>query len=199
LKVIAIVGEKMSDIRKQVAELPKRSAIIYSSIYSDGEGTFLLPRTAVGLIAEKANRPSVVAAETFLPPGGIGGYVIVPSVIGADTASIALRILDGERAEAISPVSGGVKPIFNWQQMQRWNVSESSLPAGSEIRFREPGLWDRYRWQSIAALAILLLQAALITILLRERKKRRGAEIESRQRMSELADVNRTATAGELS
>src|SRR5204863_6890404 len=49
LKVIEIIGEKMSDVRKRVAELPERSAIIYSSIYSDGEGTFLLPRTAVGL------------------------------------------------------------------------------------------------------------------------------------------------------
>lgn len=199
LKVIPIVGEKMSDIRKGVAELPERSAIIYSSIYSDGEGTFLLPRTALELIAEKANRPVVVAAETFLPPGGIGGYVVVPSVVGADTAKIALRILDGERAENIPPVSGGVKPIFNWEQMQRWNVSESSLPAGSEIRFREPRLWDKYRWQSIAVIAALLLQAGFIMILLRERRKRRGAEIESRQRMSELAHVNRSATAGELS
>ena len=199
LKVIAIVGEKMSDIRKRVAELPERSAIIYSSIYSNGEGTFLLPRTALGLIAEKANRPIVVAAETFLAPGGIGGYVIVPSVIGADAARIALRILDGERAENIPPVSGGVKPIFNWQQMQRWNVSESSLPAGSEVRFREPGLWDKYHWQSIIAIAIFLLQAGLIAVLLRERKRRRDAEIESRRRMSELAHVNRGATAGEFS
>jgi signal transduction histidine kinase len=199
LKVITIIGEKMSEIRERVAALPERSAIIYSSIYSDGEGTFLLPRNAIGSIAEKANRPIVVAAETFLAPGGIGGYVIVPSVVGADTAKIALRILDGERPEAISPVSGGVKPIFNWRQMQRWNVSESQLPAGGEIRFREPGLWDRYRWQSIAALAILLLQAVLIAILLRERKMRHDAEIESRHRMSELAHVNRSATAGELS
>ena len=199
LKLIAIVGEKMSDIRKRVADLPERSAIIYSSIYSNGEGTFLLPRTALGLIAEKANRPIVVAAETFLSPGGIGGYVIIPSVIGADAAKIALRILDGERAENIPPVSGGVKPIFNWEQMQRWNVSESNLPAGSEIRFREPGLWDEYRWQSIAVIAALLLQAGFIMILLRERKKRHDAEIESRHHMSELAHVNRSATAGELS
>ena len=80
----------------------------------------------------------MVAAETFLAPGGIGGYVWSRPSIGTDAARIALRILDGERAENIPPVSGGVKPIFNWQQMQRWKVSESSLPEGSEIRFREP-------------------------------------------------------------
>jgi signal transduction histidine kinase len=199
LKVIEIIGEKMSDIRKRVAELPERSAIIYSSIYSDGEGDYLLPLTAVGLIAEKANRPIVVAAETFLAPGGIGGYVLVPSMIGADAAKIALRVLDGERAENIPRASGGVKPIFNWPQLQRWNVSEAHLPPGSEIRFREPGLWEKYRWQSLTVLAILLVEAGLIAILLYERKKRHHAEIESRHRMSELAHVNRSATAGELS
>src|SRR3982751_5789221 len=26
-------------------------------------------------------------------------------------------------------------------------ISESNLPAGSEILFREPGLWERYSWQ----------------------------------------------------
>jgi len=40
-----------------------------------------------------------------------------------------------------------VKPIFNWSQMERWNVSEGSLPEGSEIRFREPTFMERYRWQ----------------------------------------------------
>jgi signal transduction histidine kinase len=199
LNVIEIIGEKMSDVRKRVAELPERSAIIYSSIYSDGEGTFLLPLTAVGLIAETANRPIVVAAETFLPPGGIGGYVIVPSAAGADAARIALRILDGERVESIPPVSGGVKPIFNWPQMQRWNVSESRLPEGSEIRFREPSFMERYRWQSMAVFAALFIQAGLILFLLHERHLRRDAEGESQMRMTELAHVNRQSTTSELS
>jgi signal transduction histidine kinase len=199
LKVIEIIGEKMSDVRKRVAELPERSAIIYSSIYSDGEGTFLLPRTAVGLIAETANRPIVVAAETFLPPGGIGGYVIVPSIAGADAARVALRILDGERAENMPPVSGGVKPIFNWPQLQRWNVSESRLPEGSEIRFREPSFMERYRWQSMAVFAALFIQGGLILFLLHERHLRRDAEGESQMRMTELAHVNRQSTTSELS
>ena len=199
LKVIEIVGQKLSDIRKQVAELPARSAIIYSAVFSDGEGKYYLPSIALGLIAEKANRPIVVAAETFLGPGGIGGYVLLPRKIGEEAAKLTLRILDGARAAEIPPVYGGVKPIFNWQQMQRWNVSESSLPDGSEIRFREPTFIEKYRWQSMAIMAALLIQAGLIAFLLHERHLRRDAEVESRNRMSELAHVNRNATAGELS
>lgn len=198
LKVIEIVGKKMSDIRTQVADLPERSAIIYSAVYSDGEGTFYPPATAIGFIAEKANRPIVVAAETFLGPGRIGGYVLVPREIGEKAARLALRILNGTRMEELPPVHGGVKPIFNWQEMKRWNVSDSSLPEGSEIRFREPTFLEKYRWQSVVITVALLFQAGLIAFLLHERHRRFNAEIESRKRMSELAHVNRQATTGEL-
>ena len=44
-------------------------------MYGDGEGAFYPPARRLALIAEKANRPIIVAAETFLKPGGIGGYV----------------------------------------------------------------------------------------------------------------------------
>ena len=82
--------------------------------------------------------------------------------------------------------------------MQRWGISESSLPPGSKIDFREPTLWERYWWQIALAIGIILLQAGLISVLLREHRRRQFAEVQSRQRMAELAHVNRFSTAGEL-
>src|SRR5262245_32962928 len=195
LKVIDLVGQKMAEIRDRVAELPDRSAIIYTAVFSDGEGTSFPPATALGIIAEKANRPIVVGAEPLLAAGGIGGYSLVGEEIGKEAARLALRILHGEDADNIPPVVSEARPIFNWQQMQRWNVSASRLPEGSEIRFREPTLFEKYRWQSMAVVAALLIQAGLIAFLLHERHLRRDAEVESRKRMSELAHVNRNATA----
>lgn len=199
LNVIDLVGQKLADVRKRVAELPARSAIIYSAVFSDGRGNYFPPSIGLGIIAKGANRPIVVGAEPLLAAGGIGGYVLVPSEIGAAAARLALRILDGEAAGDVPPVTLEAKPLFNWNEMQRWNVSEASLPQGSQIRLREPTFFERYRWQSLAIFSALLLQAGLILFLLHERHMRRDAEAESRERMSELAHVNRHATAGELS
>jgi signal transduction histidine kinase len=200
LRVIDLVALSMSETRKGVAALPERSAIIYSATYADREGTFYPPATALSLIAEAANRPIVVASETFLAPGGIGGYILLPGVIGTDAAKLALRILNGEQPSAIpAKVAEAVKPIFNWKQMERWGIGESDLPPGSEIRFRDPSFWEAYRWQSLAITAIILIQGGLISILLHERKKRSLAEAEARRRLTELARVGRYATAGELS
>ena len=82
--------------------------------------------------------------------------------------------------------------------MQRWGISENRLPPGSEIDFREAAAWQRYPWQIAFVLAVILVQAGLITILLREHRRRQLAEVQSRQRMAELAHVNRFSTAGEL-
>jgi signal transduction histidine kinase len=200
LSVIDIVGLTMDETRNRVAALPDHSAIVYSAIYSDREGIFYPPATALSLIAAKANRPIVVASETFLTAGGIGGYVLLPNVLGADAARLALRILNGEPPSDIpSKLTESVRPVFNWKQMQRWSVHESDLPQGSEVRFREATFWEAYRWQSVAVIGVFLIQASLISILLHERKQRSFAELEAHQRLAELAHVGRQATAGEFS
>jgi signal transduction histidine kinase len=89
-------------------------------------------------------------------------------------------------------------PKYDWRQLQRWNISESRLPPGSEILFREPTVWERYSWQIASIVAVVLIQAGLIAIMLQEHRRRQFAEVQSRQRMTELAHVNRFATAGEL-
>src|SRR5712672_3710986 len=82
--------------------------------------------------------------------------------------------------------------------MQHWGISESNLPAGSTVYFREPTVWGRYSWQIALITKIILLQAALITALIREHRRRKFSEVQARQRMTELARVIRSSTAGEL-
>jgi signal transduction histidine kinase len=200
LEIIDLVGLPMRELKKRVAVLPERTAIAYTSIFSDGEGTSYPPIDALRFIAEVANRPIVVTAETFVGGGGVGGYVLTPAAVGKGAADLALRILNGESASEI-PIADGnvVRPIFDWRQMQRWGVSASSLPPGSEIRFRGPTAWEQYRPQILAICAALLLQSALIFWLIYERRRRHLAEVQARHSMAELTQLNRLATAGELS
>jgi signal transduction histidine kinase len=195
VEFIDLLGLPMNELKKRVAGLPDDSVIYYTAIYETG-----IPRDAVPVLAEVANRPIVSDSVTFIGYGSIGGIVALPEPIAEEVARRALRILDGEPVSRI-PLAGGnfTKPIFDWRQLQRWKVSESMLPPGSEIRFREPGLWEQYHWAVIAALAIVLLQAALIAWLLLERRRRLNAERESRRRLLEVIHLNRTAAAGALS
>lgn len=200
MEIIDLMGLPMRELRRRVAVLPENTVVVYTSIFSDGEGISYPPVEALGYLSQSANSPIVVPAETFVGKGGIGGYVLTPAAIGEEAAELVLRILGGESPSAI-PISEGdvVRPIFDWRQLRRWGVGESQLPEGSEVRFREPTAWERYRWQLIAILAALLAQSAIISWLLIERRRRRTAEVMARARLSEVIHLNRTAEAGALS
>jgi signal transduction histidine kinase len=119
--------------------------------------------------------------------------------LGQITAAVAIRILNGEKAGDIkTPPNGFAAPIFDWRQMQRWEIGENNLPAGSTVYFRESTVLERYRWQIALITGTVLFQTALIALLLKEHRQRQTAEVQSRQRMAELAHVNRFSTAGEL-
>src|SRR5262245_4288154 len=202
VEVIDLIGQPLQELRRRVAALPDRTAILYTGLYSDGEGTYFPPADAVGFLAEVANRPIIVTAETFLRHGGVGGFVIIPSALGGEAARLALRILDGEAASNIPITKGNaVRPVFNWQQLQRWGVGEERLPPGSEIRFRDPTTWQRYRVEIATAFAVVLLQAAMIGWLLYEHQRRHRSEAAAHElggRLIHAQEQERTRLAREL-
>jgi len=83
--------------------------------------------------------------------------------------------------------------------MQRWGISESRLPPGSEIHFRSLTVWDQYKWQIMLVVAIILAQTASIIGLIYEHRRRTTAEANLLKRVNELAHLNRIATVSELS
>ena len=158
-----------------------------------------VPAELVVQIAEWANRPVVINVASYLGKGAVGGYIVRPEPLGQGAAQFALRILNGENASDL-PVTKIPSPlIFEWPALQRWGISENRLPAGSEIMFRSPTVWEQYRAYILAVIAAILIQSALIFWLLYEQRRRQRAEILARNTMSELTHVNRVATVGQLS
>ena len=199
LEVIDLTGLPMAELRKRVAALPNDAAILYTALFSDGAKVFRRPVDALAMIAEVANRPIVLSIETHLDRGGIGGYFTLPAIIGKEAAAQVLRILDGESPAGIPITTGdSLRPIFDWRQMQRWGVSEGDLPPGSEIRNRVLTIWEAYPSEIAAIAAMVFLQSGLIGVLLYENRRRRRAEASASKLESDLAHMNRVATAGEL-
>ncbi|MGF9762507.1 sensor histidine kinase [Microvirga sp. 0TCS3.31] len=188
------------EILKEVARLPPNSAIFFQQMAVDGAGAVYGDKEPLKRLSEVANAPIFTFDQSYFTGGVVGGPMFSPAEGAKPTAAAAVRILEGEKASGIKvPPIEFSAPKYDWRQLQRWNISESRLPPGNEILFREPTAWERYSWQITLALAVLLVQAGLISVLLLEHRRRRLAEVQSRQRMAELAHVNRFSTAGELS
>ncbi|ANY84499.1 ATPase (plasmid) [Microvirga ossetica] len=194
-------GERpLEETLKAVAGLPPHSAIFFQQLNVDGAGVVYGDKEPLKRIGEVANAPIFTFDESYFNGEVVGGPMFSPAEGARRTAAVAVRILGGEKAGGIKvPPTEFSMPKYDWRQLQRWNISESRLLPGSEILLREPTAWERYSWQIAFTFAVLLLQAGLISVLLFEHRRRRLAEVQSRQRMVELAHVNRFSTAGELS
>jgi signal transduction histidine kinase len=186
-----------------VASLPDDTIVLVSTFHRDSAGKDYASREAVARIVRESRVPVYGMIETLVGTGVVGGHVLSPALDGEKAARLALRVLAGERAGP--PIAGGTVPIFDWWQLQRWGLDERQLPAGSVLRFRQPSLWEAYRWHVVAVVLIVLAQSGLIAALLVLRHRRRQAErarlqaVEQAQRArDELAHTLRVTTLGGL-
>lgn len=196
---IDLMGLPLSVVKQRLATLPERSAILYIGINSD-QTTVYVSSDLVPALAEVANRPIFVGVETYFGTGAVGGFILSPKQVGREAGQLALRVIAGADPSTI-PVttSKSERPLFDWRQLRRWDISESNLPPGSDVRFRPPSAWELYRWQILAAIGVVLLQGVVLGGLIIERHRRHSAEEESRRRIMQVIHLNRTATAGALS
>jgi signal transduction histidine kinase len=187
------------EVLKQVASLPPNSAIFWTQPQVDAAGAVHEGERALKALYSVANAPIFSFDDAFFGGETVGGPMTSVSDGARKTSEVVVSILGGEKpADIHTPPLAYGPPKFDWRQVQRWGISEQRLPPNSEIFFREPPVWHTYRWQIALICAVIIFQALLISRLLYERRLRRYAEAQSRHRMSELARVNRFATAGEL-
>jgi signal transduction histidine kinase len=124
-----------------------------------------------------ANAPIFTYTDAFFGREIVGGPHVPVLETGRQVAEVAVRILGGEKAGDIkTPPIGFAAPKFDWREMQRWGISESRLPPGSEIHFRNPTVWEQYRVQVLVVCATFLVHAALLSWLLYEHRYRRRSE-----------------------
>ena len=191
--------KSFEDILIDAANLPPHSAIFWHLMNVDAAGVAHEANEALNTLSRSANAPIFSYDRSFFGEATVGGPMHSAERLGQITAAVSVRILNGEKAGDIKTQPTGFEaPIFDWRQMQRWGIAESTLPAGSTIAFREPTVWERYWWQIALTIAVIVLQGGLSSGLLLEHRRRQFAEVQSRQRMAELARVMRFSTAGEL-
>ena len=188
----------MQELLKELSQLPPRTIVLYTTFFRDGTGQAFVPHDVVERVSKAASVPVYGFIDQYVGRGLVGGDVYSFGAHGAQAAMLALQVLGGKTSSGMV-VTGSSMVLFDWRQLQRWKISESRLPPGSEILFRDPTVWETHRWQIVAIAAVILVQAALILWLLWEHRRRRRLEVEGRQRMAELAHMNRQATAGHLS
>ncbi len=173
LELIDLTGLPMAGLQERIGRLPEDTVVFYWGIRVDGAGRSFIPREALRLFAPHSNRPIFSTHATMIGYGLVGGHLLSYVELGREGGRAVQRILAGEPASSIAPIRQSFShPVFDDRELRRFDIPADRLPAGSDVRFRKETLWTRYPHLVAGAVAALVLQTALITTLLLERRRR---------------------------
>ena len=173
-------GLTLEQLRERVAALPPHSALLYSWFVVGADGVPHENERALSALRAVTKAPLFGTFENQLGEGVVGGPHVPVGAQADVTAQHARRMLAGGTAAGESRVLLDLSaPAFDWRELDRWGIPESRLPAGAEVRFRPPSLWEQHRVLILAGTAIVLVQAALIATLVLQHARRRRAEADA--------------------
>ncbi len=188
-----LAGLAMPDLRKRLNSLPEDSIVLFASLVRDGAGTYYNSQESGPLISSAANAPVFSLLDVQIGYGQVGGDLVNTREQGAIAGREALKILDGVRPGDIPVALAPNGFVFDWRALQRWGLSESDLPPGSNVLNRPPTPWELYKWYILGGLSLMGLEALLIFGLLLNRARARRAEAELSQNQRRLAGLIETA------
>lgn len=134
--------------------------------------------------------------------GSIGGYIITSYDQGHEAAERGIQILNGA-APADFPITPSKKtPVFDWNELQRWNITPAALPSGSTI----PNMpfFERYKSRIIAGgtaglICIFVSLAWLIRLYKKERDNKKRIQRKLVKEQKELSITMESINEGVIS
>jgi len=179
-------GLPTKDLDATLSSLPDHSIVYYLVANRDGAGQVVEPLEYLDHLTSVANAPTYSWVDSTMDHGVVGGSLKSLTLQTTSAARVALRVLKGESADSIPVATNDFNVSqLDWRQLRDWGISESRVPQGTQVLFREPSAWGRYKYYIVGAAAIVTAETLLILLLLVEGSRRRLAE--ERARGSEAA------------
>jgi signal transduction histidine kinase len=177
LNITYLTGLAMNELQERLRHLPNRSIVLYLSFFKDALGrAFLNASEALPLVTAASSAPVFGISDMYLGHGTVGGFVVSFEEQGKTASRDIIEVLRGTPPQNIPVVYGPSVYLFDWRELQRWNLDQSKLPPGSTILFRQPTLWERHKRTLLTGLLIFVTLSLLTSYLLFKRKQLKLAE-----------------------
>jgi PAS domain S-box-containing protein len=183
-----LVGLPRDALLAEVARLSRDTIVVVLSIFRDGTGRDFVPVDIAEEIFKASKAPVYSPYDTLLGRGAVGGYMISFEAVGTETADLVLDILGGKHASALPLRTSNAHAYrVDARQLARWSLSAKNLPAGAQVLFEQPTLWEEHRELVLIVLGAFGAFTTILGNLLLQMHRRRRAEAslkESEERMT---------------
>lgn len=166
------------------------AAVLYIFLFQDKAGKSYIPAEVVKELTDTVHMPVYSPFAQFLGSGIVGGALHSFADIGATAAERAKLILQGQRAGDLELAITTKEAVqVDWRTLAKWGIHERQLPKDAEILYKNPTVWEKYRWYIIGGIALAVLEFVLVMVLLLTRSLRRRAEEALREHKDHLEEL----------
>jgi hypothetical protein len=177
VRVVVRQGRSLESLRAELRRLPPHSVMFFAHYRRDDRGQVVVPLEALATLARESRAPTYHFMDPTIGTGVVGGAMVRHDDEAMRLGLLAARVLRAPVGAPLPPVElAASRFVADWRTLQRFKLDERRLPPGTEVRFRVPSTWARYRHVILTALGIMTAQALLIGALLVERRARRRAQ-----------------------
>jgi len=168
------INELMDNLQK----LPKTTAVLYTVFLKDKDGVFIEYDDSINLVTKASSSPVYISWDFSMGSGAVGGLLTSGKAQGEAAANLALRILNGTKADSLPYLKDSPNHfIFDYNVLKHFNISRDLLPTNSTIINLPEEYSKKYReliWKSIVIGTVLTI---IILLLIVNILRRRRAEI----------------------
>lgn len=180
----------LESLAKEAASLNNDTAILLFGALTNAAGHAVPMRIGLGMLTKVSTAPIFCATDARVRYGCIGGRVKSNLRYGEVAGSMAIDILHGKSPEEIPVVLNSVNPyMFNYPELQRFNVPENLLPPNSILLFKPETFFEKHAPVIIASISVIATLSIIIIALIISIKQRRLAHRLAIERESNYREI----------
>ncbi len=164
------------EYERELESLTEDELVFWLLLVRDRNGEVLSPEVAMKRLIPHCAVPSYGIWFNYLGYGIVGGKLTDGFSNGKLAASLALRIIKGEKASSIPPVESSSRFMLDYKLIKRFGIKKNALPDNSVIVNQPSSTYRQYKAAIISGAIIIVILLVIVTALIGNTLRRRRAE-----------------------
>ena len=153
------------NLKGKLKNISPKTAIYLLVLNRDNQGKYISYNDGINLVKEVSKRPIYGAWDFYLGKGIIGGSILSGYLQGVEAGNLLKNIINDKDKNYFGDYKEGESEyVFDYNELKKFNISESSLPRGSKIINSPVNFFDRYHNQ-IMIFAYLFIVILIVYII----------------------------------
>ena len=176
-----------AELPQQLASLSENSLIFLILLNKDKQDRFFTFEQSIELIRQNSTVPIYGLWDFYMDYGLLGGKLANAYAQGENAANLGRQVLEGTPVSELPVISESPNNyIFDYREMERFDLSPADIPEESQIRNRTTYDFEQYRNIIIVVGVVLLILVAALVVQLINARRQQKIEEELRVTNAEL-------------